>query len=387
MGTQSFTLSGNISGDESTTIYLYNASPLGVTLAGNNSGFLGTFQLFNGSLTLLNNYGAGSAWINFGLSGSGTLTFGGAATAPVIYGLSGDSGTVSIPGGTNLTYDLSYGDQRDTDYGGTITGSGSLTLTAPTASGMQGSLLNGTNTYSGGTTVLDHAVLAMGNNSAAGTGSVTLNAPYGGLALNSGVTFTNPLTYTAGSLMGWGTFAPTGTSTLTFDTNHTVAPGLSGTDNNDGGVVGTLTLNTDVVFANGGQFNYALKDPGIGDGLSLLAINGNLNITASAGGFTLKLFTYDYSNSLGFANLTLGNTYNIPIATVSGTLTGFSPSAFTVDATNFQLGQWSPTVFTVSQSGNTLYLNFTAVPEPSTYALLALGLGTLVVPALRRRRP
>ncbi len=385
-GTQSFTLSGNISGDQTTTIYLYNSSPLGVTLAGNNSGFLGTFQLFNGSLTLLNNYGAGSAWINFGLSSSGTLTFGGAATAPLIYGLGGDSGTISIPGGTNLTYDLSYGDQRDTDYGGTITGSGSLTLTAPTASGMQGALLNGTNTYSGGTTVLDHAVLAMGNNSAAGTGPVTLNAPNGGIALNSGVTFTNPLTYTAGALLGWGTFAPTGTSTLTFDTNHAVAPGLSGTDNNDGGVVGTLTLNTDVVFANGGQFNYALKDPGIGDGLSLLAINGNLNITATAGGFTLKLFTYDYSNSLGFANLTLGNTYNIPIATVSGTVTGFSPTAFTIDATNFQLGQWSPTVFTVSQSGNTLYLNFTAVPEPSTYALLALGLGTLIVPALRRRR-
>ncbi len=385
-GTQSFTLSGSITGDQTTTIYLYNASPLSVTLAGNNAAFLGTIQLFNGSLTLLNNYGAGSSTINFGLSGAGTLTFGGAATAPLIYGLTGDSGTVSIPGGTNLTYDLSYGDSRDTDFGGIISGSGSLTLTAPTSSHMQGTFLSGANTYSGGTTVLDHAVLAMGNNSAAGSGTVTLNAPYGGIALNSGVTFTNPLTYTTGALMGFGTYAPTGSPTLTFDTGHTIAPGLAGVDGNEGGVVGTLTLNTDVVFANGGQFNYGLKDPGTADGLSLLNISGNLNITASAGGFTLKLFTYDTSNNLGFANLTLGNTYNLPIATVTGTLNGFSASAFTVDATNFQLGQWSPTVFTVSQTGNTLYLNFTAVPEPSTYALLALGLGTLVAPALRLRR-
>ncbi|MBS0662353.1 MAG: PEP-CTERM sorting domain-containing protein [Verrucomicrobia bacterium] len=385
-GSNDFTLSGSITGDATTSLNMYNSTPIAVTLSGNNSAFLGNITLYNGTLNLLNNYAAGGGSIFFGLAGSGLLTFGGAATNPVIYGLSGDSGTISIPGGTNLNYDISYGDNRDTDYGGTITGAGSLTLTAPTSPNMQGALLSGNNTYSGGTTVLNNAILALGSNTGAGSGTVVVNAPGGGLALNSGVTFTNPLTFTAGSLLGWGTFAPTGTSTFTFDTNHAVAPGLAGADQNDGGVVGTLTLNADVVFADGGTFKYAIKDPSTPDGLALLAINGNLNITASPGGFTLKLFTYDTANTLGFANLTLGNTYNIPIATISGSITGFSPTAFTIDATNFQLGQWSPTVFSLSQSGGTLYLNFTAVPEPSTYALLALGLGTLVLPGFRRRR-
>ncbi|MBS0662016.1 MAG: PEP-CTERM sorting domain-containing protein, partial [Verrucomicrobia bacterium] len=385
-GTTSFTLSGSFTGDASTNLTLFNPSAPSVSLGGNNSAFLGNIQLFNGSLTLLNNYAAGAGTIDFGLSSLATLTFGGAATAPVIYGLHGDGGTIAIPGGTNLVYDLSYGDFHDTDFGGTITGAGSLTLTAPTAANPQGSLLSGNNTYSGGTTVLDNAILAMSTNSAAGTGTVVLNAPNGGLALNSGVTFTNSLTFTAGSLLGWGTFAPAGMPTITFATNQAVAPGLAGINDNKGGVMGTLTLNADVVFADGGTFKYAIKDPSTPDGVSLLAINGNLNITASPGGFTLKLFTYDTANTVGFANLTLGNTYNIPIATVSGSITGFSPTVFTVDATNFQLGQWSPTAFSLSQSGSTLYLNFTAVPEPSTYALVALGLGTLVLPGLRRRR-
>jgi threonine dehydrogenase-like Zn-dependent dehydrogenase len=42
--------------------------------------------------------------------------------------------------------------------------------------------------------------------------------------------------------------------------------------------------------------------------------------------------------------------------------------------------------FLVTQDATHLYLNFTAVPEPSTWALLVTGAGLIGLTALRRRR-
>jgi hypothetical protein len=67
---------------------------------------------------------------------------------------------------------------------------------------------------------------------------------------------------------------------------------------------------------------------------------------------------------------------------------GFDPAKFALDVSQFQtsLGTgYAAGEFSLSLSGNTVMLNFTAVPEPSTYALMALGLG-FVVWSLRRRR-
>lgn len=40
--------------------------------------------------------------------------------------------------------------------------------------------------------------------------------------------------------------------------------------------------------------------------------------------------------------------------------------------------------FSIAQSGNTIVLNYTGVPEPSTWALLALSAATLAIRTLRR---
>ena len=388
-GTNAFTLSGNLTGDATTALTLFNAAPLTVSLAGDNSGFLGALTVLNGTLNLLSNTAAGLGYLDFGSAGAGTVTFGGNAAAPVVYGIKGDdrgSSQLIVPGGTNLTFNISA--DHNTDFGGTVSGSGRLTVTAPAATATANPVLYlyGTNTYTGGTVVQDRAVLALGSNAGAGTGAVTLNAPTGGLALNVGVTFANPLTYTAGALGGFGTFAPAGTTNLVVGTGQSVAPGIGFFAQKDQGVVGTLTLASDVTFANGGTYDWGLQDPTRADGLSLLNISGNLLITASAGGFNLRIATYDAANLLGLASLTANTPYSLRILHATGSITGFTPAAFTIDSTLFQSGLASATVFTLSQSGSDLYLNFTPIPEPSTYGLLGLGLGALALRLRRRRR-
>ena len=87
------------------------------------------------------------------------------------------------------------------------------------------------------------------------------------------------------------------------------------------------------------------------------------------------------------AQLAIGQAYSLPIVTVTGTIDGFLPEAFSFSAQDFQNGTLLPTEFGLSldQTGKTLLLNFTPVPEPSTYALMVIGLGMIAV-TLRRRR-
>jgi hypothetical protein len=85
------------------------------------------------------------------------------------------------------------------------------------------------------------------------------------------------------------------------------------------------------------------------------------------------LFTFDNTQ-----------TYSWEFATATS-ITGFSAGTFTFETGGFlnNLGGGS---FVVTQNGTNLAINFTPVPEPSTYALMALGLGVVVVFELRRRR-
>ena len=382
-GVNAFTLSGNIIGNATTSLNLYNSAPLTVTLSGDNSGFLGNISAFNGTLNFLHNNAAGLGTLFFGDASTATVAFGGGAVAPTLYGINGDTGSLVMPSGT-LTFDVSDDINHDSRFGGVISGAGSLIITAPTASSGKTLYLFGANTYSGGTVIQNKGILALGNNAAAGTGTVTLNAASGGIALNSGVTFTNPLVFTTGTLAGFGTYAPSGSPTITFDTGRIVSPGLPGVS--DHSPIGTLTFNTNVTFGNGGTFVWSLQDAARADGASLLNINGNLLISASGGSFLVQVFTFNSNDTLGLANLSLGTPYSIPVVTASGTITGFTPTAFTIDSSMFQVGQNNGTVFSLSQTGSTIYLNFTPVPEPSTYALLALGFSAMLFPALRRKR-
>lgn len=68
----------------------------------------------------------------------------------------------------------------------------------------------------------------------------------------------------------------------------------------------------------------------------------------------------------------------------AGTVTGFSSDKFVIDATRFK-NDIAGGSFSIAQAGNDLVLNFTPVPEPSTWVLMGGGMGFVAALSLRRR--
>ncbi|AOS43291.1 PEP-CTERM motif protein [Lacunisphaera limnophila] len=124
----------------------------------------------------------------------------------------------------------------------------------------------------------------------------------------------------------------------------------------------------------------------------MLVTGGAITVTATSGNpFSLRVISLsaggDPGNASGFSASTA---YSWLLATGNpgGGISGFDAADFLIDTTAFSSPRDSG-VFSLSQGlsgGNpALFLNFTPVPEPSTYALLGVGLG-LVLLTVRRRR-
>jgi hypothetical protein len=398
VGAYNFTLAGPITGDATTAIQLYNTSLLTVTLQAASPGFAGTVNVLNGTLMLGNNGALGTGTLDFPFGSVGIAEFVGAATAPVLSNLQGLSGNLVLPDAAVLTIDttadngLNHGAAFDGRITGVEEGSTSASLVVNNSVGASTNALielGGQNLYTGGTTVENYALFVLSNNSAAGTGPVTVNtAPAGGLGINSGVTFTNSLDYESGTLAGYGTFSPSNLTFISFGANQTVAPGIpAGYSSHN--YPGVLTFTTDVVFDDGGTFAWLLQDNAVPAGASSIAIGGNLSITASVGGFTINLTSLTSAGVVGnAANFNSAVPSSWVLATVGGSVSGFNANQFTFNTAHFESGTLSPSDFSVSLSGeNDLMLNFTPVPEPSTYALLAGGLALAAAAGYWRRRP
>ena len=328
---------------------------------------------------------------------------------------------------------------RHGDFAGRIESTGGLTISGTTT-------LRSAQNYSGGTLV--SGTLNLASAGTLGSGAVTLNGTLDATAadatsltltnlsgsgtLRSGtraVTFTNdtasPLTNGV-SFQGTGSLTKTGTgvsnltgsgSTLssvavnvgTLLVNTTVSAPVqvaSGATLGGGGTTGMVTLARGSVISPGnspGTLNTGAQTwaPGAGylweinaaggtaggaAGWDWMNVSGSVGINATAADpFRITIISLTSANVPGnVPGFAANSNYAFPILTASGGISGFDPTRFTLDATNFTDTVPGTGAFTLRQSGNQLVLNYTTIPEPGPTGLL-ISCGLLLASLWRRR--
>lgn len=299
-------------------------------------------------------------------------------------------------GSGNLT---TGGSNASTSYDGIISGTGGVTK-----AGTGTFTVTGTHSYTGATAVNAGTLLVSGTGSInATTGAIAVSASNAKLRYDSSVALTRSVTVTSGGTFVYnsssnysGTFTQTsgklggtnwnGTlSGLTIGANQTITPGNS---------PGTASTG-DQTWAGGGSYvwelNNATGTAGADPGWDLLSLTGLLDITATSGStFAINITSLTLGNVAGnAANFVDGNNYSWLIADGGSAITTFAANKFALNTgafTNTFTGTFAVARGdTVIGGDNTqIYLTYTAVPEPATWALLA-GAGAFLM-VLRRRR-
>lgn len=306
---QSVTLTGPVTGAG----FLDKTGAGTLTLAGNSTGqdFITVIRNGTVSVSASNNLGGG---VRFQSGGSAALQATGGLTASFVQ-TTFASGTLSATAGNALTVSQLFGGNELR-----IDGAGTVRLTADNAS------------YSGQTRVNSGTLeVANATGSATGSGTVLVNA--------------------GGTLSGTGRIAGTVTAAGTNASSlATISPG-------NGSSASTLTVANGVAFGEWSRLVIAIS----GNSADVLAVQGNLNLSAS-------------TDALVIGSGTLNGTDTYLIATYTGTLTGTFDNFASVTAQGYFVDY--------STAGQ---ISFAPVPEPAS--ILAVGAGGLAgLTALRRRR-
>lgn len=257
--------------------------------------------------------------------GSKTGVFTGRNTSTIASVINGTGGFIAANVGTGLTL------------------SGANTYTGPTI--VQGNLFTSNNERIANTSALrvdvsGNFAVGAGNTetvaSLAGRGTAYLNSTGARLIIGSGAGTAGAVTFGNGGILAAGD--PSGSF---------LAGQLT---------LGTAARATNAIFETGSIFNVDLASLTSFD--SLAVVNGSANITGGALNVSL----------VGSFIATDGDSFHILTTTGGGT------GNFTTTTAGWS-GVWA---------GNDYVLTYSAIPEPSTYALLASGVVLLI--AIRRRR-
>jgi autotransporter-associated beta strand protein len=372
-----------------------NWGPSGLTLTGTVSG-TGEFSwCTTNTLTL-----TGSNTFTSGIDmREGTLLLGNDQAAGIGGTIILDLGTYLDAAGSGVTRNIAnpiYVSNTATQIGegndnvltlsGAISGTG-ITSVVTIDNGLSGSVtLSGTNTISNTTFDVNNGgtvFAATGSAFGATTNPVVLQ---GGSTLNvlGSITIANPITAGTGAntLAGNGTIT-NNSSALAITNSVILSPSAS-----PGGGPGNLTFTAPLIFTGGAihfQLYNATGAPGTGWGE--ITASGGMNFAAAtANSITFNVVSVNSTGGSAAAlNFNPGSSYVWTFAT-SPSITSFNAADFNIITSGFTNGTGGGG-FSVSQVGNNLNLDFTPVPEPSTWALMASGILALATFEIRRRRP